>query len=85
MLQPRVHWDVNTGWVVDTPIPLTAKQLAAIIAWTKKVQTQRLRDKTGDVREQMEKALSMLSPTTLKVNLLPESGLSVGERVLYKD
>lgn len=85
MLKPRVHWDINAGWTIDTPVPLSKAQLVGVVAWTKKVQSQRLLDKSGDVREQMERALAALSPATLKVNLLPESGLSVGERVLYKD
>lgn len=85
MIKPRVYWDVVRGWVIDTPIPLSAPQLAAVVAWTKKVQEHRLRDKSGETREQMEKALATLNPSTLKVNLLPESGFSAGERVLYKE
>lgn len=84
MLKPRVHWDAVQGWVIDTPIPLSGPQLVAIINWTKKVQGQRIRDKVGETREQMEKALKALSLETLKVNLMPESGFSAGERVLYK-
>ena len=83
-MKPRVYWDSVNGWTVDTIFPLTKQQLGAVVAWTKKIQTTRLVDKPREVREQMELALKSLTPETLKVNLLPESGLSVGERVLYK-
>lgn len=84
-MKPRVHWDVAAGWVVDTSFPLSKPQLQAVVDWTKKVQSQRLLGKCGDAREQMSRALATLSIHTLKVNLIPESGLADGERVLYKD
>jgi hypothetical protein len=84
MRGPRVYWDIELGWTVDTPVALNSKQLEAVVAWTKKVQTSRLIDKSGDTRDQMLKALQSLSPQTLKQNLLPESGFANSERVLFK-
>lgn len=81
---PRVHWSLDGGWVVDSPIALNRGQLMACVAYTKRVQGQRIKTMRGDKREQMIKALSELSVATLKVHLLPESGFSGGERVLYK-
>jgi hypothetical protein len=56
--------------------------ISAIVAYTKKAQSGRLAGRPKEVREQMTKALSELSPATLKIKLLPESPLG-GDRVLY--
>lgn len=83
-MKPRVHWDAVSGWVVDTPISLSKRQLKACVDWTVKIQSERIRSMPhGDRREQAVAALKRLSVDTLKVNLLPESGYSGGERVLY--
>lgn len=81
---PRVHWDAVNGWVVDTQIALTRQQLFAVVAHTKKIQHERIRAMpAGDRREQAVAAIKNLTPATLKVKLLPQSGYSDGERELF--
>lgn len=79
----RAYWDAEHGWTVDTPIALTGPQLVAVISWIKKVQAPRVQQMQGDKREQAAAALKVLSPQTLKQNLLSISGHKDGERVLY--
>lgn len=81
---PRVHWDAEQGWVVDTQIALSPAQLQRVIAHTKRIQSERvLAMPRGDRKDQATQALKSLSLRSLKVNLLPESGYSEGERELY--
>lgn len=66
----RVYWDEQNGWTVDTPIALSRPQADAVVAWTKKIQGERVKSMRGDKREQAEKALRNLTAKTLKQNLL---------------
>lgn len=81
---PRIHWDVEKGWVVDSQISLNRRQLHAIVKHTKKIQSERiLAMAPGDKKEQATAALKALTVGAIRVNLLPESGFSQGERELY--
>lgn len=81
---PRVFYDAIDGWTVETQIALSPAQLKACVDHVKAVQGPRLRHlPRGDAREQAADALKALTPRTLKVKLLPESGYSGGESVLY--
>lgn len=79
-MKPRVFWDAVEGWQVETPFALTPPQLAALVAWVRRVQTQRLRGKAGDAREQAERAIAALSPATIKQRIVAKPG---AERVLF--
>ena len=82
---PRVFYDVIDGWTVESQIALDALQLKACVDFVKKIQGPRLKHlPRGDAREQAAEALQKLTPRTLKVRLLPESGYSGGESVLYQ-
>lgn len=79
-MQPRVFWDAVDGWIVETPFALSPSQIAATVAWVRNVQVQRLRGKSGDAREQAERAIAALSPATIKQRIVAKPG---AERVLY--
>lgn len=79
---PRVYWDAEVGWCCDTNFALGPRAVVNLIAWTKKIQLGRMRDRTPEVREQMQSALDSLSPSTLKINLLPECSYGQ-DRILY--
>lgn len=76
----RVFWDVVDGWTVETPVALSAPQVAAVIAWTIKMQGPRVRAMRGDKYEQASAALKSLSPSTLKQRIVAKPH---AERVLY--
>ena len=80
-MQPlRAFWDAVDGWVVETPMALTASQVAAVVQWVRRMQVPRIRDMRGDKREQTAAALAELSPSTLKQRVVARPG---AERVLY--
>lgn len=79
-MQPRVFWDAVDGWVIETAFALSAQQVAAAVAWARRIQTQRLVGKRGDAREQAERAISALSPQTIKQRVVAKPG---AERVLF--
>jgi len=80
---PRVHWDAETGWVIDTNFSLSFGMLKSCVEYTRKVQTDRLRTMPlGDRRDQMELAPPQLSALTIRINLLPKSDIEP-ERVLF--
>lgn len=81
MKNVRVYWDAEVGWTVDVPFALVRPQLEAIVAWTLRVQRQRLIGRPREVREQMQRALRKLSADTLRQNLVPVAG----EGLLYTE
>lgn len=76
----RVVWDVVDGWTVETPVALSAPQLAAVVAWTVKMQGPRVRAMRGDKYEQASAALRSLSTATLKQRVVAKPH---AERVLF--
>lgn len=85
MQQPRMHFDAERGWVVDTPIALTPMELQKCAIYTIKRQTDRIRSfgpHQRDRRAQGEVALQLLKEkgwTCIQQNII-KAGM---ETVLY--
>jgi hypothetical protein len=57
----RLHWDAETGWVLDVPVALTATQVARVAAWALPRQIARYRGlPPGDRKDQLGHAIELL-------------------------
>ena len=76
------HFDVQEGWICETPFVLNPVQLAAAIRYTVKVQRDRIKTwPAGDRKSQAEIALSQLTPTSVRQRMVPSQNNV--ETVLY--
>lgn len=69
---PRVHWHPTHGWIVDTIVGLEGVVLAAVVAYAKRMQADRVRSwPRGDRRDDAERALAQLTVENIRQNILP--------------
>lgn len=60
-LSPRLHWDAESGWVVDTDVLLPRSAMARLLAWAVPRQQDRVMAlPPGDRREQAAAAVAVL-------------------------
>ena len=77
---PRIFWDAQEGWTVETTFALTQQELLACIQHAHRVQAGRIKGMQGDKKEQAQRALSDLSLKTLKQRIV---AAPYQERTLY--
>lgn len=77
---PRVFWDEQEGWTIETTFALSKGELLACVNYTRRIQEGRAKGMRGDKREQALKALSALSVDTLKQRVIAAPNQ---ERTLY--
>lgn len=77
----QLKWS-NEGWTLDVPRYLTPNQLANVVNYAVKAQTDRWRSLPhGDRRDALELAIELLKKGAIKQRLLPNSS---GEYVMLE-
>jgi len=72
----RLHWDVESGWILDTQVLLTDRQLEGIVKWALPKQTDRWRGlPAGSKKDELEKALPLLAKGKVQQRLLERDGI----------
>lgn len=85
MQQPRLHWDAETGWVLDVPKALDKGTLHRLVTgWCFKQQHIRwLGMPPGDKKEELGRALVLLRDGKVQQRVVGMRGDGRGDIVAY--
>lgn len=84
MKNMRLHWDAESGWLLDVPLYLPNHVLAQVIKWAYPRQLNRLRSlPPGDKRDELERVLPLLKDGKLKQRVVGTRGDSKGDLVIF--
>jgi hypothetical protein len=81
----RLHWDAETGWVIDTPTGLSQPQIDRIVAWSLPKQIDRWRSlPPSEKKVELESAIDLLRAGRVSQRIVGERGDGKGDVVAFE-
>jgi len=79
MTKPRMWWSGEQGWIIDTEVALTSKEMIRCAEFTMKVQLDRLKSlPLGTVRDECKATIEALKAFKVTQNII-----GTGDKVLF--